>query len=166
MAKKVRTREQEKALPTRQAEATLSPWDEMERWLEGFGRRGWPRPGFWDWPQMEPFAAFRGAAPKVDVVDREAEVIVRAELPGVAKDDLDVTVTDDSVTLKAQTRHEEKEEDGEYLRREMSYGAYQRTIALPHTVDGAKAKATFTDGVLELTLPKVEKTSRRKVKVE
>ena len=105
-------------------------------------------------------------APKVDIIDRDTEIAVRAELPVVMKEDLDVTVTDDSVTVKAHTSHEEKEEKGEYYRREMSYGEYQRTLALPHTVDGEKARATFTDGVLELTLPKVEKTSRKKVKVE
>jgi len=166
MAKKKDTRNEEKALKPRPAETVIGPWDEMERWLEGFGRRGWLRPGFWEWPEVGSFAAFRSALPKVDVVEREMEIVVRAELPGVAKNDLDVTVSDDRVTLKAHSRHEEKNEEGEYHRREMSYGEYQRTIALPQTVDGEKAKATFTDGVLELTLPKLEKGQRKKVKVE
>jgi HSP20 family protein len=145
----------------------MSPWEEMERWFERAGRPGWMRSGFWDWPaHVESMRAFGSGAPKVDVVDRDAEVVVRAELPGVAKEDLDVTLTDDSVTLKAHTSHEEKEEKGEYYRREMSYGEYQRTVSLPHTVNGEKARATFNNGVLELTLPKVEKTSRKKVKVE
>lgn len=167
MAKKETTRKQEKALKPRPAETTLSPWEEMERWFERAGRQAWMRPGFWDWPpHLESLGAFRSGVPKVDVVDRDTEVVVRAELPGVAKDDVDVTVTDDSVTLKAHTSHEEKEEKGEYYRREMSYGEYQRTVPLPHAVNGEKARATFNDGVLELTLPKVEKTSRKRVKVE
>jgi len=167
MAKKETARKQEKALSQRSPETRMSPWDEMERWFERAGRFGWMHPGFWDWPtRLEPLAAFRDGAPKVDVIDRDAEVVVRAELPGVAKDDLDVTVSPEAVTLKAHTSHEEKEEKGEYYRREMSYGEYQRTVALPHTVDGEHARATFNDGVLELTLPKVEKTSRKKVKVE
>ena len=167
MAKKETTRKQEKALRPRTTETAMSPWEEMDRWFERMGRQGWLRPGFWEWPpHLESIGPFRGGSPKVDVVDRDTEVVVRAELPGVAKDDLDVTVTEDSVTLKAHTSHEEKEEKGEYYRREMSYGEYQRTVPLPHTVNGEKARATFNDGVLELTLPKVEKTSRKKVKVE
>ena len=166
MAKKKDSQKEEKALKPRSAETMISPWDEMERWLEGFGRRGWLHPGLWEWPETGQFAAFRNAAPKVDVVERDTEIIVRAELPGVTKEDLDVTVGDERVTIKASTRHEDKQEKGEYLRREMSYGEYQRTIALPQAVDGEKAKATFTDGMLELKLPKVEKTPRKKVKVE
>ena len=167
MAKKETTRKQEKGLRPRAAKTGMSPWEEMERWFDRAGRHGWMRPDFCEWPtHLESLGAFRSGAPKVDVVDRDAEVVMRAEMPGVAKDDLDVTVTDDSVTLKAHTSHEEKEEKGEYYRREMSYGEYQRTISLPHTVNGEKARATFNDGILELTLPKVEKTSRKKVKVE
>ncbi len=167
MARETNTRKQEKALRRTPPETGMSPWEEMERWFDRVGRRDWLHPGLWEWPShLESATPFRGGMPKVDVVDRDAEVVVRAELPGVTKEDLDVTVTDDSVTLKAHTSHEEKEEKGEYYRREMSYGEYQRTVALPHTVDGEKARATFNDGVLELTLPKVEKTSRKKVKVE
>ena len=167
MAQKETTRKQEKSLRPHAAEMARNPWEEMERWLERAGRPGWLSPGFWEWPpHFESLGAFRSEAPKVDVVDRDTEVVVRAELPGVAKEDLDVTATDDSVTLKAHTRHEEKEEKGEYYRREMRFGEYRRTISLPHTVNGAKARATFSDGILELKLPKVEKTSRNKVKVE
>ena len=91
---------------------------------------------------------------------------MRAELPGVMKEDLDVTVSADCVTLKAHTGYGKKEEKGVYYRREMSYGEFQRTIALPHTVDGENATATFKDGMLEVTLPKAGKTSRNKVIVE
>ena len=100
------------------------------------------------------------------MLDREAELVVRAELPGVGKDDLEVTVTDHSVTIRAQTSHEEKKEEEKYYRHEMSRGEYQRTLALPVAVDEDKATATFKDGVLELTLPKMEKARQRKVAVE
>lgn len=145
----------------------LSPFEEMERMFDNYFSRGWLSPLRREWPSWAELAApFEGKIPRVDVVDRDGEVVVKAEVPGVDKKDLDITVTDNSVTIKGSTSHEEKEEKGEYYRREMSYGEYQRTVALPHTVDGGKARATFSDGVLELTLPKVEKTSRRKVKVE
>ena len=167
MARKEIRRKQDNAPRLRPAETGMNPWDEMERWFERAGKIAWLRPDFRDWlPYPEMSGVFGKGTPKVDVVDRDAEVVVRAELPGVAKEDLEVTVSADSVALKAHTSHEEKEEKGEYYRREMSYGAYQRTVALPHSVDGENASATFKDGVLEVTLPKVEKTPRNKVTVE
>lgn len=167
MVTKVEKRPGEKSLETRSRAGGISPWDEMERWFGEFGRRGWLHPMNWEWPQqLETLTPFEGKTPKVDMIDREKELVVRAELPGVNKDDLEVTVTDHSVTIKAQTKHEETEEEGEYYRHEMSRGEYQRTLALPGTVDEGKAKATFTDGVLELTLPKTEKTHRKTVRVE
>jgi HSP20 family protein len=158
--------DREKALDRRSTDTSLNPWNEMERWFDEFDRRGWLNPMTRLWPLGTTVAPFEGKTPKVDVLDRENEFVVRAELPGVRKDDLEVTVTDHTVALKAHTEHEEKEEEGEYVRREMSYGRYQRTLELPQTVDEAKAKATFTDGVLELTLPKLEKTPQRTVRVE
>jgi len=104
--------------------------------------------------------------PSVDIIDRDDEVIVRAELPGVKKDDLEVTLSVHIVTIEAHTPQEEQEDKGEYYLREMCRGDFQRTLAMPGGVDETKAKANFTDGVLELRLPKMEKTSRRKVKVE
>ena len=102
------------------------------------------------------------------MVDRDSEIVIRAELPGVKKDDLEVTLSEHTVTIEAHTTREEKEEKEEYYRREMSRGDFQRTLTLPRGVDEAKAKATasFADGVLELTLPKMEKASKRKVKVD
>jgi len=104
--------------------------------------------------------------PKVDVIDREGEVVVKAEIPGVEKKDIDISVGEDAVTIKGEIRHEEKEEKGDYYRCEISRGAFSRTVALPAAVDGAKAKANFKDGVLELTLPKVEKAKRHTIKLD
>lgn len=162
-----REKQEEQALELRPAGAMANPWDEMERWFGDFFRHGWMRPFEMDWPRRFDLAApFAGGTPKVDMLDREAEIVVRAELPGVGKDDLEVTVTDHSVTIRAQTRHEEKKEEEKYYRHEMSRGEYQRILALPVAVNDDKATATFKDGVLELTLPKMEKTRQRKVVVE
>lgn len=167
MSKKEKTGKEEKSLQSRGAPSMMSPWDEMERWFNEFGRHGWMRPFSWDWPgEMKSMQPFEGRVPKVDMIDRDKEVVIRAELPGVNKDDLDVTLSENTVTIKAHTTREEKEEKGDYYRREMSRGDFQRTLTLPGGVDEAKAKANFADGVLELTLPKMEKTSRRKVKVD
>ena len=167
MATREDTRKREKALERHSPSDRLGPWDEMERWFNEFGRRGWLHPFNWEWPQQpEGFTAFAGKLPKVDLIERENEVVVRAELPGINKDDVDVTVDEYSVTIKAVTKHEEEKEEGEYYRREMSSGEYQRTLALPSTVDEEKARATFKDGILELTLPKLEKSHRKSVKVD
>ncbi|MGD2137588.1 MAG: Hsp20/alpha crystallin family protein [Gammaproteobacteria bacterium] len=167
MATKKGKHEKEQALELRPGGAMAGPWDEMERLFGDFFRRGWLRPFDMEWPrQFELAAPFEGRTPRVDMLDREAEVVVRAELPGVGKDELDVTVSGHSVTIRAETKHEKKKEEEKYYRHEMSRGEFQRTLALPVTVDESKARATFSDGVLELTLPKMEKARQRKVKVE
>jgi HSP20 family protein len=153
-------KEIQKAAPAR----TLSPFEEMDRWFESFFPRGWMRPMRWEWPELP--AAFEGRMPRVDVIDREAEIVVRAEVPGVDKKDLDVSVTENAVTIQGSTRHEEKEERENYYRREITRGAFSRTVALPGDVDSSKAKASFKEGVLELTIPKVEKAKRRSVTID
>ena len=104
--------------------------------------------------------------PHVDVVEQDDEVIIQAELPGVDKKDLDISVTSTTVSIKGTTRHEEKEEKGDYYRREISRGSYSRTLALPVEVDESKARASLKDGVLELALPKAEKAKKRTVKID
>lgn len=161
--KKASKQELQKAEPKR----TLSPFEEMDRLFEDYFSRGWMRPFRWEWPSLGEMAKpFEGKMPKVDVIERDDEVIVKAELPGVDKKDLDVSVTENSVTIKGSTSHEEKEEKGDYYRCEISRGAYARTVALPSYVDADKAKANFKDGVLELKLPKVEKSKRRSIEIK
>jgi HSP20 family protein len=118
----------------------------------------------WEWPAWPELPHVR--MPRVDVVDRGTEVVVRAEVPGVDKKDLDVTVTEDAVTIKGATRHEEKEQKGDYYRREISAASFARTVPLPADVDGTQAKAEFKDGVLELVIPKHPAPTRHSIKVE
>jgi HSP20 family protein len=147
----------------------MNPVQEMERvfdrLLEEFGPR-WLRPLRWNWPGFELPAPFEGRWPRVDVVDRESEVLVRAELPGVTREELEVSMTDTAVTIRAATRREEKEEHGDYHRSEIQRGEFLRTVPLPAEVDEAGVKARFADGLLELTLPKRESARRRVIKVE
>lgn len=145
----------------------LNLFDDMERFFDTFFKRGWLSPLHWERPSLgELTAPFEGKVPHVDVIDRDNEILVRAELPGVDKKNLQVSTTGDSVTIKGTTRHEEKQETGEYYRCEISAGSYVRTVALPCEVADSDAKATYKDGVLELTLPKLEKSKRRNIKVE
>lgn len=162
MAEETKKQELQKAAPAR----ALSPFEEMDRMFDQYFRRSWMRPWRFEWPSFPELALPEMKILKVDVVDREAEVVIKAEIPGVEKKDLDISVGEDTVTIKGSTRHEEKEEKGDYYRREISSGAFLRTVALPATVDGSKAKANFKDGMLELTLPKTEKAKRHAVKVD
>lgn len=155
-------------LPVTQATPTraLSPFEELDRMFESLVPRGWLRPWRWERPALGDLLQFEVQGPRVDIIDRPDEVIVKAEIPGVAKDDLEVSVDENTVTIKGQTSHEEKEEKGDYYRCEIRRGSFSRTIALPRDVDASKAKASFKDGILELALPKVAKSKRVSVKVD
>ncbi len=152
---------------SRRATHLMTPFEEMERLFEGFMPTDWSRPVKWEWPRMaRTRMPFEGKLPSIDVVDRETEILVRAELPGVDKKDLDITVSDDSVTIKGSTKQESKEEKGDYYRCEISQGSFARTIALPCAVSSEKGQASFKDGMLELVLPKTAPSKRRSIKVE
>ena len=163
MAEETKKQELQKAPPAR----ALSPFEEMDRMFDQYFRRGWMRPWRFEWPAVpQALTAFDERFPKVDVIDDETEVVVRAEVPGVDKKDIDISVGEDSVTIKGSTHREEKETRGDFYRHELVSGAFSRTVGLPATVDGAKAKAEFKDGMLELTLPKVETAKRHSVKIQ
>ncbi|MGH8502725.1 MAG: Hsp20/alpha crystallin family protein [Gammaproteobacteria bacterium] len=138
----------------------------FDRMFEDFLPRRWMRPFGMPWAGRGEVSAFEGRLPSVDVIDRETEVVVKAELPGVDKKDLDVSLSDNAVTIKASTHQEEKEEKGDYCRAEIAHGSFVRTVALPAEVDESKCKATFSNGVLELTVPKLEQARRRKIEVQ
>lgn len=158
--------EKEKKGLRRSTASGMSPFEEMERWFEDFSPRHWLRPG-WDFPSFPRFEApFEGRHPRVDVIDRETEVVVKAELPGVKKEDLDVSLSDNKLVLKATTSQEKKEEEGEYFRRETSRGEFQRTLLLPENIDDENVQATFKDGLLELKMPKLAATKHRSITVE
>lgn len=107
-----------------------------------------------------------GDFPKMDVIDREKEVFVKAELPGIDKKDLDISITNDQLVIKAKTCHEEKEEKGDYLKQEISKSEIYRSVRLPAEVDVDKVKTSFKNGVLTLTLPKQETSYRKRIEVK
>lgn len=144
----------------------LGPFEEFEHLFDEFlNRGGWMQPllrrGL---PDLE--SVFAGRWPKVDIIDRDNEVVVKVELPGVDKDNVEVSISDNMLSLRATTHHEKKEEKGHYFRRELSRGECQRTVRLPGQVDGDKAKASFKDGILEVTVPKAAGSKRQSIKVE
>lgn len=153
-----------KSAPQTESRA-MSPFREFDRMLDSFFDRG-GMPSRWEHPLWQRFAAFEKGMPKVDVIDRDAEVVVRAEVPGFEREELDVSVTDGAVTIKGDHREESKEEEGEYFHSEISRGSFTRTVALPGEIDADKAAASFKNGILELTLPKLKQANRRKVDIK
>ena len=145
----------------------VNPFEEMERMFDSYFSHGWLRPFHTQWPSFSRQAQpFEGKSPSVDVIERDDVIIVKAELPGVDKKDINVSVTSNTVTIKGSTWHEEKEEKGDFYRCEISRGSYSRTLSLPAEVDEEKTKAKVKDGILELTLPKLTKSKRHSIKVE
>jgi HSP20 family protein len=91
--------------------------------------------------------------PRVDVLEREGQFVVRADLPGLSKEDIKVEVGDDLLTIHGERKHEEKEEREGYYYSERSYGSFYRAIPLPEGADASKATADFRKGVLEVSVP-------------
>jgi HSP20 family protein len=104
--------------------------------------------------------------PSIDVYEKNDEVIVKAELPGMSKNDIEVTLTDSTLTVKGEKRKEEEVKEGDYYRSERSFGSIVRTVDLPSEVKADQAKATFGDGVLEVRLPKTEEAKQKPVKIQ
>lgn len=102
----------------------------------------------------------------LDVYREKDELVVKAELPGIKKKDLDISLEDDLLTIKAEKKQEEVTEDATYYISERRFGQYSRTIALPFHVDAEKISATFKKGLLELRLPKSEKAETKHIEIK
>ncbi|NOZ51677.1 MAG: Hsp20/alpha crystallin family protein, partial [Gammaproteobacteria bacterium] len=110
----------------------LSPFQDMDQFFNQFFSQGWMTPFGHMRPSWSEFAiSAEGKIPNVDIIDRDEEILVRAELPGVEKKDLDITVNDNTITIKGTTHYEQKEEKGDYYRSEISSGSFSRTLSLP-----------------------------------
>ena len=105
--------------------------------------------------------------PAVDLEERENEVILNAELPGMKKSDIELSVEGNLLTLRGEKKEERKEGDKEsdFYRSERFYGKFERPFTLPTTVEADKARADFRDGVLTITLPKKEEAKSRKISI-
>ena len=105
------------------------------------------------------------AEPPVELAESDGEMTVKMEVPGVEKEQIQLTVADDHLVVRGETRREKEEKQRNFYRQEIRYGAFQRTIALPVEVDATKAKAELKNGILKVTLPKNTQPKARDVKV-
>ena len=111
------------------------------------------------------WSAESGSTLAVDLVEGEDNFVVTADVPGVKPDELEISITGNTLIIEGETKSEETVEEPNYLRRERRYGRFQRSLTLPTEVEAAKAKALFEDGVLKLTLPKSEAVKPRSIKI-
>ncbi len=110
-------------------------------------------------------ASARTWAPVVDIMETESDLIVRAELPGLKQDDINIEVTSESLTLRGERKFDETAKD-QYLRVERPYGPFQRSFTIGVPVQPDKVKATYKDGVLEVVIPKAEEVKPKKIQIE
>jgi len=107
-----------------------------------------------------------GVTTPIDMYHTANDVVVKAALPGVKPDDVEITIVGDTLTIKGEAKAEEEVKREDYLYQERRYGAFSRSVTLPSGLDTDKAEATFENGVLTLTIPKVEKVKPKQVKVK
>ncbi|MGO0122095.1 Hsp20/alpha crystallin family protein [Desulfothermobacter acidiphilus] len=104
--------------------------------------------------------------PAVDVLEEGNNIVLRADLPGVSKENVRILVSSDEVTITGEVRREEEVKEKNYYRSERAYGSFSRTIPLPVPVEREKAKATFKDGVLEIVIPKAAGPGPNQVEIK
>ena len=116
----------------------------------GFGEEGIGR-GAWN--------------PSVDIFENKDQIVLEAELPGMKREDFELSVENNVITLRGERRFEKKDETDNYHRVERSYGAFTRSFTLPTTVSAEGATAEYTNGVLRVTLPKREEAKSRRIEI-
>jgi HSP20 family protein len=128
--------------------------DAMDRMLdEGFSRSPFP------------FGPWAEGSLVVDMYENQDSVVVKTAIPGVKAEDIDVSITGDTLTIRAETKQEEEVKRENYLRRERRTGSYYRAVTLPGGLQTDKADADYSDGILTLTLPKAEEVKPKSIKV-
>lgn len=164
----VSTKPRTEIAEVRSASPLFGPLDEVERLFDRLMPRAWMRPMAWNWPSWSVLEGSPGniRIPQIDVIDRDKALVLRAEVPGVEKKELDISISDGTLTIKACIAHEAKEERKDYFRCEIAQGNFSRSLALPNGIDTEKISANLKDGILEILLPKEESAQRRTVEVK
>jgi HSP20 family protein len=162
MAEKGKAKETRELAPWRPF-ADLTRWErDMERMMDDFFDRRmrpwWPE----RWFRTDGFAN----VPALDVFEDKDDLVVKAELPGMEKDNVEVNLTDHTLTIKGEKKKEEEIKEEKYYRSERSYGNFVRTLELPVTVQADKVRASFKNGILEVRLPKTEEAKTKEIKVK
>lgn len=156
--------------PARQQEtrlAQIDPFRAMDRMLDQFWR-GFGLPSFRRMADPEGWSdsGFNFAAPAIDFSEDEKTYHLTAELPGLSEKDINVTISDDLLTITGEKREEKEQKDKNYHYSERRFGSYRRAVQLPQHIDRNKIEASFKNGVLDVTLPKSPDAMQRQRKIE
>ena len=163
-------KEEKKELAKVESTKALSPFQEMEKRFEeiekrfeDFLRRPFPlMPSWLPWLRMH---EVEEVIPSVDILKEGDDIVVKAELPGMKKEDIDVILTKHTIPISGEKKKEEKVEKKDYHSIERSYGSFKRSFSLPSEVQTEKAAAKFKNGVLEIRVPKTEEAKKKEKKV-
>lgn len=159
-----------KAVATRRPTMEILPrGNDLERWfdrmVEDFWRRPFPSlllPERW----LPSDVGVMSRMPAVDVYEDRDDVVIKAEIPGLSKEDISVQVTDSTLTIKGEKKREEEIKEEDYYCCERSFGSFTRAIDLPSEVKADQVKASFKNGVLEVRMPKTEEAKKRAITVK
>lgn len=155
-------------LPESRPPQLYGPADEVERLFERLMPHTWLAPLKWNWPLWgaleESLHSLR--QPQMDVIDRDKDILIRLEIPGVEKKNLEVSVTNSTLVIQGAVTREFKEQKKDYVRSEIAHGDFSRTLSIPAGVDASKISASLKDGMLEVLLPKEESIQRRAVEIK
>lgn len=159
---------EEKAVATKKPSEIVSRVEDIENWMERFMDDMWRRPfpslfGGDRWLPIRPLSI---RMPSIDVYDEKDSVVVKAELPGMKKEDIEVNLAGENLTIKGEKKEDKEVKEDNYYRRERSYGSFVRTVALPCEVKSDEIKASFKDGVLEIQMPKTEESKKKAISVK
>ena len=139
----------------------------VERMFEDLWARPWRSLMDFGWPRHRHlWTDLEATSPAIEISEDKNEVLVKAELPGMKKEDLEINVEERLLTIRGEKKKEEERKGEGYFYSERSYGAFERCIEIPRDVQSDKAHATFKDGVLEVRLPKTEEAKRKEVKIK
>lgn len=137
------------------------PWRELASFRDGINRlfdetigRRLPVPGWGEWK------------PSVDVVDKGTEFVVKVDLPGYSRENIEIKVTETSVFIRGELREEKETKEGDYLVRERNYGSFARTLPLSVPIKPEESRSIYKNGVLEITLPKADAAKGRFLEIE
>ena len=159
-------KESKEVAPKKSAEV-MPRGSEIDRWFDRLTEDFWRRPfSSLMLGERWPFPTMSLKIPSLDVFEEKDDIVVKADLPGMNKDEIEVTVTENVVTIKGEKKKEEEVKEKDYYRRERSYGSFVRSVELPSEVKSDQIKANFKDGVLEVRMPKTEEAKKKSVSVK
>lgn len=146
----------------------LRPWSALET-MEELERRFdeiFGRPSLFPSMWRRPLSAEMAWVPPVDMIEKEDKFEVKVELPGIKKEDIDISVTGNTLTIKGERKAETEVKEEEYYCCERSYGNFFRSLTIPASVDTDKIEAKYKDGILEIELPKSPEVTPKKIDVK